>query len=819
MKPRSLTLKGFRGIRDGLGCDALKLDFEKLAGDAQLVAIVGNNGRGKTTIMDNMTPFPIMPSRAGADGLGSFSYYDHVCLPESIKDLTWEHDGKRYRSQMIFRVNGRKKTEAFLHEHHADGWRPVTLHDGTVSDGKMDTYMRCVVGILGNAETFFTSAFSAQGRRQLSAYKNAEIKTLLADLLGLEQIRELGTKAMETAKLLKAGLHTIRQERAGLQTEADHATADIRQLGDVQQRIAAAQGHKATCQNAIDAAKDTLAKVFANKSVAMQTEARRTQLNAERRTIIDGGKAALAALDHQEQREAERLIQLDRRIAQRAAETANRRKALTEQRIKLEEIARTGKQIERAMHRLPLEECIAGKREARVQALRQDREKLNKLAADEKLVRERIASIEREAGQAALKAQELAKRFGLTEQVPCAGTDLQGQCKLLGDAREAKSLMPSADAQIVRLEEERHKLAAQRTGIQAEASGLADTHEALQIAEAKLRRTQYRLSQLALSAARQGELQRANETLATLAVQIQALPETGNGETGEEKAERGSITQTRQQIVSQRAAESKRHRSSLDRIDAAIAALPAPFDESQVTQAQWAVNEAQRAAAQTDTVFMEAIRNQQRAEETERRKTSIMKRLSIIDERMAHIEKELGGWMLFAKCMSNDGLIALSIDDAGPTLAGLANDLLLACYGPRFTVSIKTQVETGKGEAREGFDILVHDADSGDSKSVTLMSGGERVIINECLIRAIALYLAQNSGRRYETLFSDEADGPLDPERKRMFIAMKREVLRIGGYRREFFVSQTPELTAMADAVIDLDAMMARTELEIIGEG
>ena len=56
--------------------------------------------------------------------------------------------------------------------------------------------------------------------------------------------------------------------------------------------------------------------------------------------------------------------------------------------------------------------------------------------------------------------------------------------------------------------------------------------------------------------------------------------------------------------------------------------------------------------------------------------------------------------------------------------------------------------------------------------------------------RAIALYLTQNSGRRYETLFSDEADGPLDPERKRMFMAMKREVLRVGGYTQEFFVSR-----------------------------
>jgi exonuclease SbcC len=149
----------------------------------------------------------------------------------------------------------------------------------------------------------------------------------------------------------------------------------------------------------------------------------------------------------------------------------------------------------------------------------------------------------------------------------------------------------------------------------------------------------------------------------------------------------------------------------------------------------------------------------------------------------------------------------LSIDDAGPTLSALANDLLLNCYGPRFTVSLRTQVATAKGEAREGFSIVVHDAESGQAKELDSMSGGEKLWVNDCLTRAIALYLAQNSGRRYETLFSDEADGPLDEEHKRMFMTMKREVLRLGGYRREFFISQTPALTEMADAVIDLDAM------------
>lgn len=807
MKPISLTLKGFRGIRDGLGCDELTLDFERLAGNAQLVAIVGRNGRGKTTIMDNMTPYPLMPSRAGADGVGSFSYYDHVCLPENLKDLVWEHGGRRYRTQMVFRLNGKKRTEAFLHVHGAGGWSAVRLPDGTVSDGKADTYMRCIEGILGSAETFFTSVFSAQGRRQLSAYRNAEIKTLLADLLGLEEIRVLGAKASETVRLLKGGLNTVRQERAGLQAEADQIASEIGRLGDTRQRIDAAQVQKESCQSAMDAAKEALAKVLANKDTALQTEARRRQLQEERQSVIDAGKAALASLECQEHRDAERLMALDRRIAQRASELVAKRTVLLSQRNRLDDIVQQGGHIERAVRRLPLADKLVLARESRALARRREVEQWRKLTADEKLLQTKVAGIEREAGQAALKAQELARRFGLTAEVPCAGSDLQGQCKLLGDAYAAKSLIPSASTRIARLDEERESLVAQLAETQRQAAGLVDALEKMSTAEEKLRRAKARASALALSAARRGELMQAREALAGVDRQLRELTAADSGETGEEQAERLAIGHARGQIAAQRATESQRHREALNRVDTALATLPAPFDESRVMQAQQAVARMQREFANAESAFMAAVCDQQREEEARRRQVDIAHKIGRVDTRCAGIEEALGRWMLFAKCMSNDGLIALSIDDAGPALSGLTNDLLLACYGPRFTVSIKTLVDTAKGEAREGFDIIVHDAESGAAKSVGAMSGGERVWINECLTRAIALYLAQNAGKRYETLFSDEADGPLDAERKRMFMAMKREVLRIGRYDREYFVSQTPELTAMADVVIDLEEL------------
>jgi exonuclease SbcC len=168
---------------------------------------------------------------------------------------------------------------------------------------------------------------------------------------------------------------------------------------------------------------------------------------------------------------------------------------------------------------------------------------------------------------------------------------------------------------------------------------------------------------------------------------------------------------------------------------------------------------------------------------------------------------EIANWSLISKVFGNDGLIALSIDDCGPEISSLTNQILTDCFGGRFSVRIDTQTETKQGSLKETFEVMVNDCLRGEEKPASLVSGGESVWINESLTRAIALYQAQKSGQSYQTLFSDEADGPLSPEKKRQFIQMKRAVLAIGGYEREFYISQTPELWKMADHIIDVGTL------------
>jgi len=811
MQLLSLTLKGFRGIRDGLGRDVLSLDFEQLADGAELVAIAGANGRGKTTVMDNMHPYLTMPSRAAVAGPGGFSYYDHVCLPENEKDLTWVHDGRSYRSQVVIRVNGRRKTEAFLFVRADDGaWKPVALEDGTVSDGKVDSYTRCIEAICGSADTFFTSVFSAQGKRQLSAYRNAEIKTLLADLLGQEEIRALGLKAAETARLLKAGLSAIRQEQAGLDEEAQRIEGERRRLAGAQARVVQSLASRQTAHVAQETARTRHAQLMAEREQSRGVEARRTQLQGECHAVIQAGTETIETLKAWDQGESQRLERLEQRIAQRLTQERNRRQVLQNQHRQCLTVLAGAQAVRRAKFRLPLAERVLSLRSVQVGARRERVQRLTQCQAAERMVQQKLSGIEREAGQAALKAEELARRFGLTGEVPCAGSDLQGQCKLLGDAREAKTLLPSAQGTIKRLGREKAAAQKELEALRGQCEALIGAPQALARAEHRAEFARARTTRFGLLAAKAGELARARTTLVGIEQELAALGrDTAAGlpavETPEELAERQQIGAARQAIATQHEQQAKHYRATLDRFKQALTALPAPYDEQQLIAARTTMEQAAQSVALAEQSHLDAVRNAETLYALVQQAAALAGRQAQVASRIAKVETELGNWNLFAKCLSNDGLIALAIDDAGPALAGLANDLLLTCYGARFSVSILTLLETGKGEQKEGFDILVHDGESGESKSVGLMSGGERVWINECLIRAVALYLAQHTGRHYGTLFSDEADGPLDAERKRMFMTMKREVMRLGGYQREFFVSQTPELTAMADAVIDLD--------------
>ena len=804
MKPKKLTLTGFAGIESGVGKGSITLDLDAISDDATLVALTGPNGAGKSTVMDNLHPYRLMPSRATSYSPAAFSYYDQLSQTEASKVLDWESAGKHYRSMLNFKVSGaRRKTDAYLYEMIDDEMVPVSLPDGTVSDGKTETYDSIVEHLLGSPETFFTSVFSAQNRRPISNYGNAEIKTLMADLLGLESIRDLGKRA----NAITAGIKPVYQQR---RAELDAIERKEAELNGLQQQSLATQAHLAdldlqtpVLKKAVQESLVAVAKAEAQVAAEAEVQQRRVNLNtrlaestARKQQYVNGVAAMLHATET-----AHNNVQRERRteIEQLCHQETKAKAEIA----RLQDLIARADAINAAVKRsMEVQMLIDGDRREydAIQVQLQGAAELDALVNKSSV---RLATLKTQGSAESSKLNELHARGALISEVPCAGTDLQGRCKLLGDAVKADKEIPATIATVEKLREEYRTVKTrleyeyeQRKSfaeMEAKASGLLARMRGL---ENEIRDLAATVAEAPLLADAQDQriqwMERLNEVHKSIRAKEAAIQQS-----------EALLIKDEEKIQNESSEELQRRDQEILAISSELDGLPASNSNS--------LNQAKVHQQSADEIWKnheDKITSATAMHKTlEAQIAAIEKDLAAgadLQKKVDSLEQEIAHWTLLGKACGNDGIIALSIDDAGPTLSAYANDLLLTCYGPRFTVSIRTQVETAKGESREGFDVVVFDAETEEEKSVSTMSGGERVWINEALTRAIALYLAKEAGQQYQTLFTDEADGPLDPERKRMFMKMKREVLRIGGYHREFFISQTPELWEMADKIISI---------------
>lgn len=804
MNPLHLTLTGFRGIKAGLGVDEVNID---LSMDGDLIAIIGPNGAGKTTVLDNLHPYRLMPSRASSYSPGAFSYYEHT-YGNAKKVLRWEHGGITYESHI--NIKGTTKTptqECYLFCCLGSGGNePVKFDDGLTSDGKGKTYDECVERILGTPEMFFTAAFACQGRKALSDYPNGDIKGLMSELLGLDSIVELSGKANEVVKGARARLDAIRSRvsRAeaipqDIEREQAALTANV-DATDIEHKVRAGVADDLKAHNR------RLAEAQAAAADGAATERRRA-------TLVEQIKNAEA---HRETA----IGELRQSIARQSQELQDEKAALDR------DATRITSQLTATMQRIDQAAAIIAEQDAINQAADQAAE----LAAAIEPARKALADVEAVAKQrttlvanvsAALAAlrlvqsegvalretcESLRARAGLTDEVPCKGTDLQGKCQLLAEAVTARTTLTTKETELEAKRAARVKALADRDA--AEAALAAVPEPDVESAAAKVRDIEERARAAAALAAKKPALTAALAQAET----DQAALKDANAAALEITLRLDAVAARLQALgestASAEASIRARYATDIEVLTKEMDALP-PTDTTGLQAAEQAVVNSESALERLDTnlrtLQAEAAALRERIAGLERERDS----LAADVEKAARLETEIAQYTLLTKALGNDGIVALCIDDAGPTLTAICNDLLMECYGPRFSVAIRTQEQTKAGTFKEVFDLIVYDAERGDEKSIRDMSGGERVWVNDAVTSAFAIYLAQSHGQQYECLFSDESDGALDIEKKRQWAAKKRAMLKVGGYTREIFISHSAEVQECADAVIDMRALRA----------
>lgn len=804
MRPLKLKLTGFAGIASGRGKNEIEIDFSDVTPGAQIVALSGPNGAGKTTIMDNMHPFRVMPSRSSSPTPGAFSFYDHI-VGEGSKELDWEHEGNQYRSVLKFKTTAKtKKQECYLFvlkDGQTSPW--VDGATGLISDGKSDTYDRAIELILGKPEVFFTAQFSAQGKLPIGKMTAGEIKSLLGQMLGMEKISGLGAKAQAVVKELKPHLNAAHDTVAKLQSQAG-SQALMEQGQGLQAQVAAIQQDLARLAKNRDEAVSALA--VAKSEFAMQEQNRLLHANVmqqlqqaqgaheqKRKQVVDRHSDETKTLREQHDQ------------AQKAVSAASALVMGIKARITaLQRLADKAQQIESD------EKLLVGLT-ARQQSLRAEIDRFAPAVVKLDEVRNSIAQLQQKlasvqtSGEHIASVLEAAKATAsLLGEVPCHGTVLAGKCKLLAQANAAAREVPSHEVKLIDARKSFKDGRDQFNSQKAELDALLAQEAQAKKASADLQEVERAIGQCS---ARLAERQYVEDAIRDLPLEqeklVQAQQDQVEASNQAEKV-RARLDARGKEQSDEIEAVDRECAGEIQRLNDQIKALPQVVDATDLQNAERVVQEIE--AEQTRTK-----ENEERVAQAIRELQSKVDRAANAEieldkarEKVNAISAEISQWTLLAKALGTDGIIAMQIDDAGPAISTLANQLLEDCYGGRFQISLVTQAQTATGIQKEAFLIQVEDTQRGESKLLDAMSGGEKVWINECLVRAIALHMAQTADTRFETLFSDESDGALDPERKRQYMQMKRAVLERGGYSREYLITQTPELLNLCDAVIDV---------------
>lgn len=807
MRPIRLLLEGFLGFTTQ-GKQKIEVDFTGI-GQARLVALAGPNGAGKSTVMDNMHPFRVMPSRWSKPTPAGGSYWDQIVLGDARKEFDFSHGGRTYRQILTFRSTAKtKRAEAYLMVQSESGeWQPAATPQGISSDGKTDTYDAVVESILGKPEVFFNTAFSAQSRPPLSEMDAGEVKTLLSAMLGADDLRAKSDRAASVAKMLGAALVQVqakaRSESNDRQRHAEMLTAKSR----AQTRFDEVSRLVVERERGVERATEAMSKAQVQASGEEALVTKRKLLadeiarigNDRDAQIAAAKKAALAQLEALGEQIAKARGDASKAETDKAQANAQITQARTflagEEKIRqaMEQVAAIDRELERLRAR-------RAELDKATQAAQQDSASLALLA-------NKMGTIMADGKAMGQRIEVVRKTSSVMDEVPCIGTDLQPRCPLLEQARKAKADLTSMETQLVQLRNSYKDIAAQHSAthkrVEQGSEAVRQSAEAQKALDTETAKRQAAAA-LAAQAERIGrERQVLEQATARLADGESRLKDAQKAieDLGQRKA--NAERESSKQIAELQAKLQER----FDKAQADLSALAQP-------QAVQAVEQAQRDLSAVKMLLEQAKTDKDRASAelaaAEKAVTFAQAALAESEKAVKHAEAislEVSHWTLLSKALGNNGIVALVIDDAGPEIAARCNALLESCYGGRFMVSIETQKTNGSGDLRETLEIWVEDAERGSRKPLSRLSGGERVWVNEALVRAMALHVAASSTARYATLFSDESDGALDTERKRQFMRMKHAVLEQGGFEREFFVSQTPELVEMADAVIDISAL------------
>jgi len=676
-------------------------------------------------------------------------YRSGSCSPRSFSFYN-ETVGSEALKELEFEINGCRYKSLILIDSDRKK-QEAYLYERTVdmmdeawkalNDGRTDSYDRAVENLIGSPQLFFTGVFRCQDASRLSDYTKGEMKAIFVELLSIEDMKEISLDAKSRKDAILKKKEWLEHEKNRLSSTVNEAEKSKTEVSEVETKVKELEKEAVLLKEKIKDRREKLHEIEAQAALHEKALSEKNNLERALRELNDKKK------------KAESILSKAKAVKEAAVEVEHLN-------CKIEVLKLDAVRIDEKIAGFEAEEKIFRDYERK---LLEAKKKLSEMELTRKHHQENTRK----------ELQRTKESVKLLGEVPC-GPELHEKCAFLNKAVKERGTIPELVRRLKSYESfnEKDVLEAE---IKKLNSLLLPYQEMVKGKVAVLKqRNDERVSSL-----------KAEESLKKCRNLAALLPEVEFSE-----AVYPSLLSEGEEIE-------KKLRSL-------TAQGTSPVEVLKTVKAEIMSLEKTREKFEGDlrtftsrlAVLRKIIVDGEDA----------TKEVISLDERLKVMQQDISEWIVLEKAFGDNGIIALEIDDAGPSISAIANDLLLSCFGPRFSVRIDTQAAKAGGKGlKETFDIVVFDTERDESKSLKVLSGGEKVWIEEAVTRAICLYNAGKSGKRFQTLFTDEKDGALDFRRKKEFMNMKRKALEIGGFDIEFFISQSPEIQELADSTIDME--------------